>query len=390
MKWLGDKPLHTLLLLTEKPGGWATWKLVPIPLLLAVVSGVTWFKAVGEPAQGLGVGLGQLVLALIDWGFLALLPRRGVSFGSVQPPWLGLLVLRTLLSLAVALLATRWPVRAVASLAVLQITVLGLMGYGMLLEPFRVQVSHVEVPVLSTGSYPVHIVQISDLHIERLTRRDRALPGLVAALAPDLIVMTGDYLSTTYQADARALADLRELLLQFSAPAGTYAIWGTQEVDLPDVLRPVFAGAGITLLENRAVDLTIRSQRLWLMGLLCSQDTEAAGSTVADLLAQSPPGALAVLLHHTPDVMPQASAHGVDVVLSGHTHGGQWRIPGFGAILTSSRYWKRYEAGLYREGETYLYVSRGLGMEGFGTPRARFFCPPEIVSIRLIAPRDGS
>jgi predicted MPP superfamily phosphohydrolase len=73
----------------------------------------------------------------------------------------------------------------------------------------------------------------------------------------------------------------------------------------------------------------------------------------------------------------------VDLVLSGHTHGGQWRIPGFGAILTSSRFGKRYEAGRYTKDNTHLYVSRGLGMEGFGAPRARFFCPPELVLITL-------
>ena len=92
-----------------------------------------------------------------------------------------------------------------------------------------------------------------------------------------------------------------------------------------------------------------------------------------------------MLLYHTPDLMPQASALGMDLYLAGHTHGGQWRLPGFGSIFTSSRYGKRYEMGLYREGDTVLYVSRGMGMEGFGMPRARLFCPPEVVSITLSA-----
>ena len=81
--------------------------------------------------------------------------------------------------------------------------------------------------------------------------------------------------------------------------------------------------------------------------------------------------------------MPAVAHLGVDGYLAGHTHGGQWRVPGFGALVTSSRFGKRYEAGLYRERRTRLYVSRGLGMEGFGTPRARLFCPPEVVVLDL-------
>jgi hypothetical protein len=87
-----------------------------------------------------------------------------------------------------------------------------------------------------------------------------------------------------------------------------------------------------------------------------------------------------------PDLLPEAAALGIDLVLSGHTHGGQWRLPGFGALLTNSRYGKRYEAGHYVQAGTHLYVSRGLGMEGFGTPRARFFCPPEVVALTLLPP----
>jgi len=89
-----------------------------------------------------------------------------------------------------------------------------------------------------------------------------------------------------------------------------------------------------------------------------------------------------VVLYTCPTCCPRRRA-GCDLVLSGHTHGGQWRLPGFGALLTNSRYGKRYEAGHYRRGDTHLVVSRGLGMEGFGMPRARFFCPPEVALITL-------
>jgi hypothetical protein len=85
------------------------------------------------------------------------------------------------------------------------------------------------------------------------------------------------------------------------------------------------------------------------------------------------------LLYHTPDLMPHAARLGVTLYLAGHTHGGQLRLPIYGAMATSSRWGKRYEMGRYQEHKTILYVNRGIGMEGLGAPRARFLAPPEVV-----------
>ena len=392
MRWLGDKPFHTFLLLTERPAGWAPWQIAPISLGLTAVAGLVWARVMGEPAWGLATALGLLVLALLDWGLLASLPRRGISFGAVQPPFLALSVLRWLIALLALPLGASWPLPTAITLTFVQILIWSLMAYGTMIEPFRLQVSRVVVPILqvSNPGAPVRIVQLSDLHIERLTRRDRALPDLVAGLAPDLIVLTGDFLSTSYHDDPRAVDDLRALLAQFHAPCGIYAIWGTIEVDLPELLRPVLQDLGIVVLQDKAVEVPVGDASLWLMGPTCSRDLVADGAMLRHLLADAPPNACTLLLYHTPDLMPQASALGVDLYLAGHTHGGQWRLPGFGAILTSSHYWKRYESGHYREDNTRLYVSRGLGLEGFGTPRARFFCPPEVVEVVLTGMDRGA
>jgi predicted MPP superfamily phosphohydrolase len=391
MKWLGEKPFHTLLLLTEKPAQWAAWQIAPFALALAVGAGLIWAKVTSEPTLAWAVALSLAVLALADWGWLASLPRRDLSFGPVQPPWLGLTLFRGLMALASAPFAAQWPLPTLLVLILVQILVWALMAYGTRIEPFRLQVTHAEITSakLPNPGPPLRIVHISDLHVERLTRREHALATLVAKLVPDLLVLTGDFLNTTYSDDARALADLRELLGQLGAAGGIYAVWGTAEVDLPHLLRSALGDLGIVVLEDRAVELTIEGHHLWLMGLNCSRDLESEGAKLRSLLDDAPPSAFTLLLYHMPDLMPQAASLGVDLFLAGHTHGGQWRLPGFGAILTSSRYWKRYEAGRYCEGDTHLYVSRGLGMEGFGMPRARFFCPPEIVLVTLSG-RRGS
>jgi predicted MPP superfamily phosphohydrolase len=392
MSWLGENPFHTLLVATEKPAEWTAWQLAPVPLVLAAGAGLLWTRVVRDPAWGWAIVLGLLAFALVDWGLLASLPRRGISFGAVQPPWLGLVAFRWVLTLVALPFAAQWPLPTLGALVLVQIFVLAMTAYGTLVEPFRTQITRLDIPStrLVNPGEPLRIVQLSDLHIERLTRRERALPDLVAELEPDLIFLTGDFLSTSYNDDPQAITELRTLLAQLHAPAGIYAIWGTIEVDPPDLLRPVLEELGIVVLEDQAIEVTVHNHQLWLLGVTCARDPVIDGPKLRAVLDQVPEGAYKILLYHTPDLMPQAAELGVDLYLAGHTHGGQWRVPGFGAILTSSRFWKRYEAGQYQEGNTLLYVSRGIGLEGFGTPRARFFCPPEVVSITLSGIKENS
>jgi len=90
---------------------------------------------------------------------------------------------------------------------------------------------------------------------------------------------------------------------------------------------------------------------------------------------------------HSPDLVEAASERGIDLYLAGHTHGGQIRLPLYGAIATSSIYYKEYEAGWFQVERTHLYVSRGLGLEGASAPRARFLCRPE-VAVHTLRGRD--
>jgi predicted MPP superfamily phosphohydrolase len=86
-----------------------------------------------------------------------------------------------------------------------------------------------------------------------------------------------------------------------------------------------------------------------------------------------------LLLHHSPDLAAYASNAGIDLQLSGHTHGGQIRLPLYGAIVTGSLYNKKFESGRYQVHDMTLYVTHGIGMEGCAAPRVRFLCPPEII-----------
>jgi predicted MPP superfamily phosphohydrolase len=95
------------------------------------------------------------------------------------------------------------------------------------------------------------------------------------------------------------------------------------------------------------------------------------------------PDAYTVLLYHSPDLIAEANNRGIDLYLGGHTHGGQLRLPLYGAIVTSSAYGKQYERGLFQHEDTTMYITQGIGFEGGGMPRARFLCRPEIVRLEL-------
>jgi len=321
-----------------------------------------------------------------EYILLTLLPYFRLSFGPAGLP-LFLFSFGHLLLLIVELLFLgnffrRHP-KATLTLAIgLQVLLVLLVVDGLYFEPFRLTLTrqHVSAPQFIPGR-DMRILQISDLHVERITQRERAVLEMTRSLQPDLIVLTGDYVNLDYVNDETALAETRKVISQLEAPYGIYAIIGS--VDNPRVMTTVFGGLkNIHILRNEIQTIHFPGGRLVLLGINRSADEQVLES----LVGQIPTDAYSLLLYHTPDLIETASAAGVDLYLAGHTHGGQVRLPFYGAILTGSRYGKQYEMGAYTVAGTLLYVSRGLGMEGFGMPRLRFLCPPELVLFELGKP----
>ncbi len=300
-------------------------------------------------------------------------------------PWLGTILLRGGLAWAACALARRRLPARLGTAAVL----LGALNLALLAgevdclyyEPFNLTVTHVHLAGPQAGASELRIVHLSDLHVERLTRREERMLAAVEQLQPDLILLTGDYLNWSYVDDPLARHDARLVLSRLRARYGVYAIAGTPCPDTPESMAALFGGLeGVTVLDDEIARVQAGDRTLYLAGLT-PRGRLADARTLAGLMRQVPPGAYSILLYHSPDLIDSAAELGVDLYLAGHTHGGQIRLPGVGAILTSSWYGKRYEAGLYRVRGTQLYVSRGLGMEGLGMPRLRFLCPPEVVDI---------
>src|SRR2546429_298313 len=146
-------------------------------------------------------------------------------------------------------------------------------------------------------------------------------------------------------------------VLALAAVRGNWDVWywGRQEL---------FGGTGVRELNGGAVKVDVAGTSLWVAGA-----PYAATDKIKGALNVVPPGAFTILLYHTPDeILDVAATKRVDLYCAGHTHGGQVALPFYGALVTLSKFGKRYESGLYREGDTWLYVTRGIGMEGGPAP----------------------
>ncbi len=364
--------LHRLFVLT----GWLS-KLTPAQLL-PTWAALTLIAAWPWEGQRFLVGGVFFLSLLVDWTVLGLLPVLHRSWGPVTPSLLGLALMRTVLSGLVALIMPEGI--GLVAFGALAATLNAIVAYATWIEPFRVGVTREALTVPGwPAEPPLRLLHITDLHFEGASPRERAVLAQVEALQPDLIVLTGDYLNLSSVYDAEAQAGARDFLAQLKAPLGVYAVTGSPVVDIASIVPRVFRELPLRWLDDEIVSIAWQGSELQLLGVRCTRDLERDARALQRLWKARSTSATTVLLYHTPDLMPAAPGLGVDLYLAGHTHGGQLRLPFYGALFTSSRWGKRYEMGRYEDQDTTLYVSRGLGLEGLGAPRARFLAPPELV-----------
>jgi len=267
--------------------------------------------------------------------------------------------------------------RALILLVVIASAVIG-WGYWQATRDPVIRETYVSLPDWPAGQAPIRAVLMSDLHVagpdmppERLAR----IADRVNALAPDIVLIAGDLVSDKpfstrhYDVDA-AVAPLRRL----RAPLGTVAVLGNHDHwrDTAAFRRAVPA-TGVTLLTNQAVrrgPLTI--------GGIDDEITRHADTAAAVRAMDALPGPRLVL-SHSPDIVPLLPAR-FPLVLAGHTHCGQIRLPLFGRISTASRYGERFACGRIEEFGRTIIVTAGLGTS---IVPLRYGVPPDLWVVTL-------
>jgi predicted MPP superfamily phosphohydrolase len=252
-------------------------------------------------------------------------------------------------------------------------------SYGLETTWIDITRMRLQIPRLSPRFQGYRVVHISDLHVDDHTESEylTKVVRLVNEQEPDLIAFTGDFV--TVEAE-RFVSELTATVKRLEARDGIVAVLGNHDhLAGPDVVNSAIREGGAASLRNQVRTLERGGSFLHLCGV---DDVWEGEPRLDHVLARLPRKGAAILLAHAPDFADTSSPTGrFDLQLSGHSHGGQVRLPLIGAPVLP-RYARKYPIGLYRVSDMLLYANRGLGML---PPRVRFLCRPEITVIDLDA-----
>lgn len=268
--------------------------------------------------------------------------------------------------------------------------------YAHYIEPQRLSIDHVRAEEIAGVKQPLRIGVLSDLQCESIGAHERDAVRVLMEQQPDLILLPGDLLQGSEELFERWLPELNALLGELHAPGGVFLVVG--DVDTEERCERATRDTDVVLLVNEVVELDVSGQRVRMLGMSSpigrAQIGRAGhpggytgGPRVAldAFAAEADTHCLRILLAHRPGMLRFLGAeHHIDLMVAGHTHGGQVVVPFYGPPITFSPMPREVAAGgLHRIRDLQLYVSRGVGLERSQAPRIRFLCPPEVGVIEL-------
>jgi predicted MPP superfamily phosphohydrolase len=260
------------------------------------------------------------------------------------------------------------------------LTALSLAVWGVFIRRRWVKTRQVEIliPGLPPEFEGYRVAQLSDLHIGGLTPRrwGQAWAERSNAAAPNLVVVTGDMVSS----GVNFHADIADVIGSLRAEDGVYVSMGNHDYfGDGEPLISLLRAKGAVVLRNEGTTVTRGEASMFVAGV---DDTWTRRDDLNRTMADRSPGAFTLLLAHDPGLFPAAVKHGIELVLSGHTHGGQVALPFFPKLLSLGKLAHRFHLGVYRDGDSTLYVHPGLGTTG---PPIRLGVAPEVAILTLRA-----
>jgi uncharacterized protein len=326
--------------------------------------------------------LAAFVLAAAIWAAkLELSALAGLdAFGIVHVLWLDLVVAVPVAGLYLSLGRDRHPLTRVVGALALVPAALGV--YASFIEPGRLVVERADVgvPPQRAGDEPVRLGVVSDLQFSEVGEHERRAVERINRQRPDVILLPGDIHQGSRKEFQEEVPEIRRLLGRLHAPGGVYFAAGDQETR--EEAQAALAGTGIRPLSDDTIRLRVRDRRLALTGLQLRPGAEAGRAALRRRAGGA--GEIRLVLAHRPDWITYVPPGRADLVVSGHTHGGQVQVPYAGPPTVASRVPRGVGAGgLHLIDGTRLYVSRGVGVERGQAPKMRIGSPPEVSVISL-------
>lgn len=275
------------------------------------------------------------------------------------------------------------------------VAVLGKGWYNTLPRNLELTEQTVAISGMPEGLRGLRIAQLTDLHASWMVDNGlfRRAAELLAEVRPDLIVLTGDFISGSTkflsghvgEFNPRDVEESVAALASLKAPLGIYGVLGNHDfwsgaAAVDAITRRYTAAIGVHWLRNSGVTLTRNGAAVDLLGV---DDYWEASCSLSTALKDSDARRVRILLSHNPDINEEIESLGarIDLVVSGHTHGGQVVLPLIGQPVMPSKFGQRYRVGLVADGARQTFIGRGIGHLLAPT---RIDCPPEVALLTLV------
>lgn len=362
-----------------------SWQLVGGVALDLGLGALALFAKRGTIGAGrVGLAAGAVGISLTLRAGSALLGRR--LFQCLALAYLVVFVVVPVLALATLIAARfRAVTRFVRAIAWGSMLLIPLCIWASFIEPKLLTVERTRVPISAQrdGHDALRIAVLSDIQCLHVGEHERAAVARALEFDPHLILLPGDLTQVGAWRIDEVAAEIRELLAPLHAPLGVYFVLGN--VDQHGRVGELFAGTQVQLLDNQVVEMAFGDRRVMLGGVDLQFSSPAAKAALSAFDSPADPGEIRILTAHRPDVAYALDpAARVDLIVCGHTHGGQVVLPFFGPPFVLSAVPRSVGAGgLHQVEGRSLYVSRGIGMERGPAPPMRLMCRPEVSWLTL-------